>query len=86
MDRNQTHMARQGLLLGLLGVLIFGLTLPMSRLAVRDLDPVFVALGRALLAGVCAAVAIVVGRFPAPQRREWPRLALFAFCVVLVFP
>ena len=37
-----------GMLLGLVGVIIFGLTFPATRLAVADLPPVFVALGRAL--------------------------------------
>ena len=33
---------RQALLLGLLGVVMFGLTLPATRLAVADFDPLFV--------------------------------------------
>jgi drug/metabolite transporter (DMT)-like permease len=76
----------RGLVLGLIGVIIFGLTLPMSRLAVLELDPVFVALGRALVAAVGAAVLLLVTRQPAPARADWPRLGLFALCVVLVFP
>ena len=47
--------ANKGLLLGLLGVTIFALTLPMTRLAVGTVDApqmsgVFVALGRAVVA------------------------------------
>ena len=76
----------RGLILGFVGVLIFGLTVPMTRLAVSELDPVFVAVGRALLAGVAAAAALVVMRAKAPERRDWPRLALFALCVVFGFP
>ena len=45
---------RLGLLLGLAGVVIFGATLPITRLAVADLSPWFVTFGRAALAGVWA--------------------------------
>jgi drug/metabolite transporter (DMT)-like permease len=75
-----------GMLLGMLGVLIFGLTLPATRLAVQDLDPHFVALGRALVAAVAAAIALLIVRPKAPDRRDWPRLVVFALCVVLGFP
>ena len=45
-----------GLLLGGLGVAVFSLTLPMTRLAVVDLDPVWIGLARALLAAIPAAL------------------------------
>jgi hypothetical protein len=48
----------RGMAWGLLGVAIFGLTLPFTRLAVVDLHPVFVAIGRAV-------VAALPGRTPA---------------------
>ena len=41
-----------GMLLGLAGVALFSLTLPMTRLAVAELDPLFVALARAVGAAV----------------------------------
>ena len=53
-DRDSAR-ARQALLLGLIGVVIFGLTLPATRVAVQELDPVFVACGRSVLAAVLAA-------------------------------
>jgi drug/metabolite transporter (DMT)-like permease len=74
------------MLLGLVGVIIFGLTLPATRLAVMELDPWFVALGRALLAAIVAAIALLVAQRALPHRRDWPRLALFSGCVVLGFP
>ncbi len=54
-----TRRQRQALLLGLLGVVIFGLTLPATRVAVPDLDPLFVTLGRALLAAALAALTLL---------------------------
>jgi drug/metabolite transporter (DMT)-like permease len=44
----------KGMLIGAVGVLIFSLTLPFTRIAVLELNPLFVAFGRALLAGLCA--------------------------------
>ena len=42
---------------GFLGVLAFSFSLPATRLAVEDLDPTFVGLGRALVAAALAAPA-----------------------------
>lgn len=36
----------RGMLLGLAGVAMFSLTLPFTRMAVAELDPLFIALGR----------------------------------------
>ena len=74
-----------GLANGLLGVAIFSLTLPATRIAVADLDPIVVALGRAVGAAVCAALFLAVtrARWPARQGR---RLALVSLCVVFGFP
>ena len=53
---------RQALLLGLLGVVAFGLTLPATRLAVADFDPLFVTLGRSLVAAAFAFASPCFGR------------------------
>ena len=75
-----------GMLWGLLGVLGFSLTLPFTRIAVAELDPMFVGLGRAVLAGACAAVLLFVLRVPRPRREHaWP-LVLVVGGVVIGFP
>lgn len=66
--------------------MIFGLTLPATRVAVLELDAVFITLGRSLLAACFAAVTLLVARPQAPQRREWPRLFMFAVCSIIGFP
>jgi len=48
----------KGLAWGFAGVALFSLTLPATRAAVAHLDPVFVALGRALLAAACAVAVL----------------------------
>lgn len=77
---------RLGLLLGLAGVVIFGATLPMTRLAVADLSPWFVTFGRAALAGLVAAGVLLVMRRPAPSRPDLARLGLAALMLVGSFP
>lgn len=81
----------RGLLLGLLGVAIFALTLPMTRLAVGDagapqLPPAFVTAGRAAVAGLLSLVWLRVWRAPAPPRRLWPSIAACAAGTVFGFP
>jgi drug/metabolite transporter (DMT)-like permease len=75
-----------GVAWGLVGVVAFSLTVPATRIAVIELDPVFVALGRALIAACCAAVLLAVTRQPLPTRRQFGQLAAVASCVVVGFP
>ncbi len=91
-----TSPARQrdetrGLWLGLLGVVIFAMTLPMTRLAVGpasdpQLPPLFVTAGRAALAGVLSVFYLLATRAPRPQAQQLPTLALCALGTVLGFP
>lgn len=80
------HAERLGLLLGFVGVVCFGLTLPATRVALLAFDPVFIGLGRAALAGLVAGGLLLAWRTPLPARRLWPSLALAALGVVLGFP
>jgi drug/metabolite transporter (DMT)-like permease len=75
-----------GLLLGFVGVLIFGATLPFTRIAVGWLDPWFVTTGRAALAGLVAAMLLVVLRRPIPTRDALWRYALVALLLAGGFP
>ena len=76
----------QGFLYGLAGVVIFGLTLPMTRLAVAELDPIFAGMGRSLVAAVLAAGALLATRQRWPERRDLPMLAVTAAGVIFGFP
>jgi drug/metabolite transporter (DMT)-like permease len=83
--------ATKGYALGLLGVVIFALTLPMTRLAVGDasapqLPPAFVTAGRAALAGLLSIAYLLGVRAHVPQRKHWPALALCALGTVVGFP
>ena len=76
----------RGLLYGLVGVAIFGLTLPLTRIAVAELDPLFVSLGRAVLAGLVSGVLLWSSGRPPPTRSQLGKLAIVAAGVVFGFP
>jgi drug/metabolite transporter (DMT)-like permease len=71
---------------GGLGVLAFSFSLPATRLAVADLDPTIVGLGRALVAAVLAAALLAIRREAPPDRADVPRLLLTGVGVVIGFP
>lgn len=81
-----TSKVPEGYLLGLLGVLAFSGTLPATRAAVAHLDPVFVGLGRALVAAILAAGVLAATRTPWPPRHLWWRLLVVALGVVVGWP
>jgi drug/metabolite transporter (DMT)-like permease len=74
------------LFLGFLGVLAFSFTLPATRVAVEELDPTFVGIGREALAAVPAALLLVLLRGPRPSRSQLIRLGAVALGVVFGFP
>src|SRR5215218_11473260 len=76
----------KGLALATLGVAIFSFSLPATRLAVLDLDPMFVAFGRAAVAAVLAGVVLRAWRAPLPSRAQWRSLAIVVLGVVVGFP
>lgn len=75
-----------GMLLGLAGVVLFGFTLPFTKLAVGDLPPLFVAVGRAAVASVLAAAFLLASRARMPPRSALAPLALVALGCVAGFP
>lgn len=75
-----------GVGLGGLGVLAFSLSLPFTRVAVQQLDPWFVAFGRAVGAALLAWAYLRVTAAPRPTRAQWRRLSVVALGVVVGFP
>lgn len=78
--------ATAGVGLGALAVLLFSFSLPATRLAVEDLDPVLVGLGRAVVAGVLAFALLLAVGAPRPTSVQWRRLVFVAIGVVVGFP
>src|SRR5262245_51436897 len=77
---------RLGLLLGFVGMVIFGGTLPATRLAVSAIDPIALTAMRAAIAGLCSLALLLVLRRPIPPRALWPQLVIAMLCVSIFFP
>lgn len=84
--RTALRVETKGMLLGLLGVAIFSLTLPATRVAVESLNPLFVGTGRAVVASLLALIYLTAGRQRTPTRGELKALVVVALGVVLGFP
>lgn len=75
-----------GMLLGLVGVAMFSLTLPFTRMAVAEFDPAFVALARALVAAALGAIWLRWHRAALPPKSALLPLALVSLGCVIGFP
>ena len=71
---------------GFLGVLIFSGSLPATRVAVMEFDPVFLTVARAAIAGLLAAGLLLIFRERRPARGDLVSLAIVALGVVVGFP
>jgi drug/metabolite transporter (DMT)-like permease len=75
-----------GLVLAAVGVLAFSFTLPATVFALDGLDPYLIGFGRAAVAVVLAACALLAARAPRPRRHQWPGLAAAGAGVIFGFP
>ncbi len=75
-----------GMALGLLGVVIFSLTLPFTRIVVQELHPLLNGLGRALFAAIPAALLLLWRREKWPTWQQVKGLSLVIVGVILGFP
>jgi drug/metabolite transporter (DMT)-like permease len=83
-----SHSQREqlGLLLGFVGMVLFGGTLPATRLAVSEIDPFALTALRAAMAGLCSLALLIALRRPLPPRALWPQIVIAMICVVILFP
>src|ERR1700758_4930834 len=77
---------RLGLVLGFVGMAIFGGTLPATRIAVSAIDPLALTSLRTAIAGICSLALLIVSRRPFPPRSLWFQLAVASLCVSILFP
>ncbi len=75
-----------GLLLGFIGMAIFGGTLPATRIAVTAIDPLAVTALRTAIAGLCSLTLLIVLRRPLPPRHLFSQLLIAMLCVSILFP
>ncbi len=71
---------------GLIGVIIFSGSLPATRVAVLQFDPIFLTVARAAIAGVLALGLLVAAREKRPPSRDFLALGIVALGVVVGFP
>ncbi|NSY17843.1 DMT family transporter [Neorhizobium sp. AL 9.2.2] len=71
---------------GMIGVVIFSGSLPATRVAVTQFDPVFLTVARAAIAGILALCILLVFREKWPSRRDLVSLVVIALGVVVGFP
>ncbi|MDQ7981315.1 DMT family transporter [Paraburkholderia sp. SARCC-3016] len=76
----------QGMLLGLIGVVVFSLTLPMTRIVVAEWHPLLNGLGRALVAAVPAGALLLWRRERLPNWAQLKSLCVVSLGVVIAFP
>ena len=76
----------KGMLIGFIGILIFSLTLPVTKIAVLSFNPYFIAFGRAALAGMFALAYLVLKKESAPSKADFVKFAVIALGIVFGFP
>jgi drug/metabolite transporter (DMT)-like permease len=76
----------KGMLIGVIGITMFSLTLPFTQMAVKELSPFFVAFSRATIAGFCALILMILGKYKLPTKNQIKRLIIIAIGIVYGFP
>lgn len=77
---------RSGWVNGFIGMTIFAGSLPATRAAVADFDPLFLTAARASIAALLGLVMLFLLRQRKPERAELPALTVTALGVVVGFP
>lgn len=71
---------------GFIGVVIFSGSLPATRLAIHDFNPVFLTMVRAVIAGVTGLSLLLLFKEKRPNRQQQRSLLIVTFGVVIGFP
>ncbi len=76
----------KGMFYGLLGVIAFGLTLPVTGYIISFFNPIFLGLGRAVVAALVASILLLVTKQKVPNKKQIGQLVIVGFGVVIGFP
>ena len=82
----QKDTTGQGWLNGFIGMLIFSASLPATKVAIIDFDPIFLTLARATIAGLLALIALLIFKQKRPDKDQLFSLFIAAIGVVVGFP
>lgn len=86
LQQHTTEKTASGWLNGFIGVLIFSGSLPATRVAVLQFDPVFLTVARASIAALVALCLLLLFKEKRPARHQLLSLAIVALGVVFGFP
>ena len=84
-DQSKADISR-GWLNGFIGVLIFSGSMPATRMAVIDLNPIFVTVARASIAGLLALAVLIIFKEKRPSRTQYFPIAMVSLGAVVGFP
>ncbi|KLT68704.1 DMT family transporter [Flavobacterium sp. ABG] len=76
----------QGWFNGFIGVVLFSGSLPATRIAVLEFNPIFLTTARATIAGILALVVLLFFKAKIPTKKQILPLAIIAVGVVVGFP
>lgn len=83
---NALDNSTQGWINGFIGVVIFSGSLPATRLAVMEFDPVFLTMIRAAIAAALGLLLLWLFKEKRPARTQWVPLLIVSLGVVIGFP
>ncbi|MCW3118246.1 MAG: family transporter [Chitinophagaceae bacterium] len=83
---NLTESGSGGWINGFIGVLIFSASLPATRAAVQDFDPVFLTVARATIASLFALCLLSIFKEKLPAKGQIFSIVIVAIGVVVGFP
>ena len=86
MGKHENQHENLGYVLGLMGVIAFSLTLPITKFLTPYLSVWDIGFGRSLLAAMGAVVILLIYRQPWPSSRQWRLLAVVASGIAFGFP
>lgn len=78
--------AKQGLIYGFIGVLIFSGSLPATRLALISFDAYLLTGLRSMIAGILAIICLWLTKQRLPTHTEWKKLTIVTLGCVIGFP
>lgn len=81
-----TKIRSNGWINGIIGVLLFSGSLPATRIAVLDLNPIFLTVSRATIAGLLALGGLIIFKERKPTQKQIIPLFIVAVGVVIGFP
>lgn len=81
-----TTKTSNGWLNGLIGVLLFSGSMPATKVAVLNLDPIFVTVVRALIAAVLASIFLIIYKVKIPNKIQSQSILIVSIGAVIGFP